>query len=132
MQKNIYIYLYLHINIYVYYIYSMLSFQMENGKWKHRQFSLILLPLAHHACGSLSFVRCIRRNKRKSSVCKRTMYIEVAHLCIWISVKVEIWKFYYLHMYLQSYSMYFNFMRIPFGSSTSIRQTLLNIHSWEY
>jgi hypothetical protein len=31
----------------------MLPFQTESGKWKPMRFSLIPLPLAHHANGSL-------------------------------------------------------------------------------
>jgi hypothetical protein len=58
---NIYIFVYLYLYLYLYvYIYTvhiyMLLFQTENGKRKPRQFSLIHLPFAHHANGSLSFV----------------------------------------------------------------------------
>ncbi len=44
--------------------------QTENRKWMPRRFSLIRLPFAHHANGSLSILW--RRNKRKLSVCKQT------------------------------------------------------------
>jgi hypothetical protein len=36
----------------------MLPFQTENGKQKSRRFSLIPLPFAHSANGSLLFIVC--------------------------------------------------------------------------
>ncbi len=43
----------------------MLPFQTENRKRKPRQFSLILLPFAHRANGSLSFFFLSQRRKQK-------------------------------------------------------------------
>jgi hypothetical protein len=41
----------------------MLSFQKENGKRKPRQFFLIRLPFAHHANGSVSFIRLFTKKQ---------------------------------------------------------------------
>ncbi len=62
----------------------MLLFQTENGKRMPRQFSLIRLPFANRANGSMSFVRLFTKNNlRKISVRKRTKWINgLDHLCI--------------------------------------------------
>jgi hypothetical protein len=44
---------------------------VSNGKRKPRRFFLIRLPFAHHANGSLLFVRLFTK-KKKISVCRRT------------------------------------------------------------
>jgi hypothetical protein len=50
----IYIYIYIiSISIYIY-IYICIYTPVSNGKWKPRRFSLIRLPFAHRANGSLS------------------------------------------------------------------------------
>jgi hypothetical protein len=51
--------------------HNMLLFQMQNAKPKPRQFSLILLPFAHHANGSLLFVHLLTKKKSKL-ICKLT------------------------------------------------------------
>ncbi len=64
--------MYKFLNIFIYiYIYIM-PYEVKIGKQKLRRFSYIRLSFAHRANGSLSFVVCLRRNKRKSSVCDRT------------------------------------------------------------
>ncbi len=59
---NIYIFISISIYIYIYtYIYISISVYIftavSNRKWKPRRFSLIRLPFAHRATGSLSLVR---------------------------------------------------------------------------
>ncbi len=81
-----YIYVYIHISkyistylyIYIYilyihiYIYIDRYTAVSNGKQKIRRFSLIRLPFAHRANGSLSFVRLLTKKQTEWSVCKRT------------------------------------------------------------
>ncbi len=71
---SIYIYIFISLFLYIY----MLPFQTENRKRKPRRFSLILLPFAHRANGSLSFffltkkqteVSVSKRTKRKKRTC---------------------------------------------------------------
>ncbi len=66
---SIYIYIFRNINIYIYiYIYAAVS----NVKWQTEAQTIFLIrsPFAHHAYEGLSFVRLLRRNIRKLSVCK--------------------------------------------------------------
>jgi hypothetical protein len=44
----------------------------SNGKRKPRRFSIICLPFAHHANGSLSFVRLLMNQQTEVILCKRT------------------------------------------------------------
>jgi hypothetical protein len=71
--KKIEIYIYIKINFYTFilifiFIFNMLPFQTENGC--PGDFSLIRLPIAHLANGSLSFVRLLTK-KITTYVCKR-------------------------------------------------------------
>ncbi len=67
ISLSLYIYIYICVHIYIYIsVYAAVS----NEKGEPRRFSLIRFPFAHCANGSLLFV-CLRRNKRKLSVCKR-------------------------------------------------------------
>ncbi len=54
---NISIYIYLYIKSYIY----VLPFQTENGS--RGDFPLLRLPFAHHANGSLSFVRLLTKKQ---------------------------------------------------------------------
>ncbi len=69
IYRNIYIYTYLYVYVYVYvyiYIYIyILPFQMENGKRKPGQFSLVWLPFAHSANWNLSLVRLFTKKQTK-------------------------------------------------------------------
>jgi hypothetical protein len=65
MEIKIYIYIHIYISRY---IYCMLPFQTEKRKPKPRQFSLIRLPFAHCANGSLSFVSLFIK-KQTEDIC---------------------------------------------------------------
>ncbi len=81
-----YIYLYISINLSIS-IY-MLPFQMENKKRKPRRFSLICLPFAHRKMEVCRLSMCLRRNKWKLSVCKRTKWTnELGYLCLCLSLE---------------------------------------------
>jgi hypothetical protein len=71
---RIYIYIRQHIYIESQHIYTFICcyFQMENRKWKPREFSFIRLPFAHRANGSLLFVRLLTKKQQKLSVFKWT------------------------------------------------------------
>jgi hypothetical protein len=51
--------------LYIFFLNFYLYAAVSNGKWKHRQFSVIRLPFAHRANGSLSFVRLSTNKQMK-------------------------------------------------------------------
>ncbi len=64
----------------------------ENGRQK-RRFSLIHLPFAHCANGSLSFVRLLTKKQWKLSVCKGTKWLNgLAHLCLYHTMFDLFWE----------------------------------------
>ncbi len=75
---NIYIYIHIYNIIYRYlyqYIYIYIYDNVSNGKMENGRpgdFSLILLPFAHCANGSLSFVHLLKKKQTEVIRCKRT------------------------------------------------------------
>ncbi len=67
----------------------MLLFQTENRKRKPRRFSLIRFRLLIVQTEVCCLPVCLRRNKRKLSVCKQTNYIHT-HVHVHVHVYIHI------------------------------------------
>jgi hypothetical protein len=58
----------------------MLPFQTENGKSKPRQISLLRLPFAYRANGSLSFVHLLTKKQNKETYIYVYIYIYTGNI----------------------------------------------------